>query len=218
MADLSLQRVGPTYGGTGTATPFRGEITGAQVVSDGHGHYWEAVRTGNVYSLSGRALTLAAGQGYAQAANATINFAFWNPSNTGKLLSLLKFIFCTLSGTPAAGEVNYQISAGNVITSTANGTHVNNLTGSIAGSAAKSWVKASAAAIAGTVAFNDLRPAFSSLAVIANAQQQAVVNVDNLDGEIILQPGMAFTFGVGGAGTTHVASVGLVWEEIPFLT
>jgi hypothetical protein len=174
------------------------------------------VRTGNAYALSARNLTQAAGQGYAQAANATINFAFWNPQNSNRLLSLMKFSFATISGTPAAGEVNLQISAGNVITSTANGVHVNLFTGQIVGSSAKSWVKTTAAAIAGTVAFTDLRPVFAQTATAA-ANPVSTICTEIIDGEIVLQPGMAFTFGVAGAGTSHVASVGLMWEEIPLL-
>jgi hypothetical protein len=210
-----LMRVGPVWGGTGTPVPQTADLSGAQRMQDAHARYLDAVRNGNVYGLSARNLTLAAGQGYAQAAAATANFLFWNPLQSGKFLVLMKFVFCTLSGTPAAGEVNYQLSQGNQITTASNGVHVNTFTGAIAGSVAKSRVNTSAAAFAGTAAFNDLRPAFSQLAVAASSMQQAVPAVDLLDGEIILQPGMAFTFGVGGAGTSHVASVGLVWEEIP---
>lgn len=215
MSDLQVR--GPLYGGIGTASPFTADITGAQRIQDAHARYFEAVRSGNVFSVSARGLTLAAGQGYAQAANATVNFVFWNPQASGKMLVLMKSSFVTVSGTPAAGEVNYQVSAGNVITSTANGVHVNTFSGSITGSAARSWVKTAAAAIAGTVAFNDLRPAFAQSATAAGLNYAAVA-ADFIDGEIILQPGMAFTFGVGGAGTSHVGSFGLVWEELPLLT
>jgi hypothetical protein len=214
MSDL--QKVGPDYGGSGTFKPFTADTTGAQRVQDAHARYFDAVRSGNVYALSARNLTLAAGQGYAQAAAATVNFVFWNPVASNKMLVLMKSSFATLSGTPAAGEVNYQLSAGNVITSTANGVHVNTFSGSITGSVARSWVKTAAAAIAGTVAFNDLRPAFAQSATAAGLNYAALA-VDAIDGEIVLQPGMAFTFGVGGAGTTHVASFGLVWEELPLL-
>lgn len=215
MSDLQVR--GPLYGGSGSPSPFTADVTGAQRVTDAHARYMDAVRSGNVYAVSARNMTLAAGQGYAQAAAATVNFVFWNPVASGKLLALMKFSFVTLSGTPAAGEVNYQISAGNVITSTANGVHVNTFTGGITGSVAKSWVKTAAAAIAGTTAFNDLRPAFAQSATAAGLNYAALAT-DVIDGEIVLQPGMAFTFGVGGAGTTHVASVGLTWEEVPFLT
>lgn len=209
-----LQRVGPIVGGSGSAAPFTADQSAAQRITDAHGHYLDAVRNGNVYSVSGRALTLAAGQGYAQGAAATINFVFWNPLNSAKILSLLKFSFVTVSGTPAAGEVNYQISAGNTITTASNGVHVNLYTGATTGAVAKSVVNAAAAAIAGTAAFNNLRPAFAQSASAA-ALNYAALATDVLDGEILLQPGMAFTFGVGGAGTTHVASIGLVWEELP---
>lgn len=212
-----LQRIGAINGGSGNASPFTAEQSGASRVADAHGRYVDAVRNGNVYALSARNMTNAAGQGYAQAAAATVNFVFWNPLTSGVLLALYKFSFVTLSGTPAAGEINYQISAGNSITSTANGTHVNAFTGSIAGSKAKSWVKTAAAAIAGTAAFNDLRPAFASSATAAGLNYAAVA-ADPLEGEIILQPGMAFTYGTGGAGTTWVVSAGLLWEELPLLT
>jgi glucan biosynthesis protein len=66
MSDL--QKVGPDYGGSGTFKPFTADTTGAQRVQDAHARYFEAVRSGNVYALSARNLTLAAGQGYAQAA------------------------------------------------------------------------------------------------------------------------------------------------------
>jgi hypothetical protein len=49
MSDLSLQRVGPTFGGSGTAAPFRGDMTGAQVVADAHGRYAEASRRGTLF-------------------------------------------------------------------------------------------------------------------------------------------------------------------------
>lgn len=49
MSDLSLMRIGPTYGGSGTASPFRGDITGAQLVSDAHGRYAEASRRGTLF-------------------------------------------------------------------------------------------------------------------------------------------------------------------------
>lgn len=214
MSEIQIR--GPIYGTTGSGAPFTGDYSAAQRIQDAHARYLDAVKNGNVYGLSARALTLAAGQGYAQAAAATVNFVFWNPQASGKLLSLMKFSFCTVSGTPAAGEVNYQINAGNNITSVANGVHVNAGTGAIVGSVAKSWVKTTAAAIAGTVAFNDFRPAFAQTATAA-ANTTSSLATDSLDGEILLQPGMAFTFGVAGAGTSHVASVGLVWEEIPNL-
>lgn len=214
MSDVQIR--GRIVGGSGTPSPFTAELTGSNRVSDAHGHYFDAVRYGNVYSVSARNLTLAAGQGYAQAANATVNFVFWNPPTSGKIASLLKFAFGTLSGTPAAGEINYQLSAGNVITSTANGVHVNLYNGGITGSVMKSWVKTTASAIAGTVAFNDCRPALVNTAT-ASANPVTTLCTDNLDGEFLLQPGMAFTFGCGGAGTSHVASVGLVWEELEYI-
>lgn len=50
MSDLSLQRVGPVVGGTGTAVPFTAEITGAQRVSDAHARYFDTVARRGVYS------------------------------------------------------------------------------------------------------------------------------------------------------------------------
>lgn len=49
MSDLSLMRIGPTYGGSGTASPFRGDVTGAQIVSDAHGRYAEASRRSTLF-------------------------------------------------------------------------------------------------------------------------------------------------------------------------
>src|SRR5262245_46087296 len=92
MSDLSLQRVGPTLGTTGTAAPFRADITGAQIVSDAHGRFQEAALRGTLFS---------AGMTTTSISNATFTtgtlgstgtpiIGLWNPMNSGKNLIVLQ--------------------------------------------------------------------------------------------------------------------------------
>src|SRR5256885_14227253 len=97
MSDLSLQRVGPVLGGQGTATPFRGGITGAQVVQDGHGRYTEAARLGNLFlahNVAAQAVSVALTTTYT-------GLCLSNPLGNGKNFSLLAASF-VLTVAPVA--------------------------------------------------------------------------------------------------------------------
>ena len=53
MSDL--QRVGPVFGGTGTAPPFTADITGAQRVQDAHGRYFDTASRNQVFFAANQA-------------------------------------------------------------------------------------------------------------------------------------------------------------------
>jgi hypothetical protein len=97
MSDLSLQRVGPQIGGTGTATPFRADMTGAQVVADAHGRYAEAARRGSLFiahNVAAQAISVALATTYT-------GLCISNPLGNTKNLELLG-AGLALSVAPAA--------------------------------------------------------------------------------------------------------------------
>lgn len=92
-----LQRVGPSFGGTGTAQPFTADFSGGQRVADAHGRYADAARRGNVFVASNTA---------AQAVSVALNTTYTglclsNTLGSGKNLELLGVGFA-LSVAPAA--------------------------------------------------------------------------------------------------------------------
>jgi hypothetical protein len=95
MSDL--QRVGPSYGGTGTPTPFRADVTGAQAVADAHGRYAEAARRGTLFyaaSQAAQAISVALATAYT-------GLVLSNPLNSKVNLELLN-VGLALSVAPAA--------------------------------------------------------------------------------------------------------------------
>jgi len=97
MSDLSLQRIGPTSGGSGTAAPFRGDGTGAQAVTDAHGRYAEAARRGSLFyaaSQAAQAISVALATAYT-------GLCLSNPAGSKVNLELLS-VGLALSVAPAA--------------------------------------------------------------------------------------------------------------------
>lgn len=92
MSDL--QRVGPSYAATGSAAPFRGDTTGAQIVADAHGRYAEAARRGVLFTAANQA---------AQAVSVALATAY-----TGLVLS-----------NPAGSKVNLELIAAGITLSVA---------------------------------------------------------------------------------------------------
>src|SRR5437867_8535125 len=112
MSDL--QRVGPVFGGTGTAVPFTADITGGQRLQQAHALFFDAVMRGNCFYAS-----MAAGAALGTALTATaVTLTIYNPLGSGIYVVLID---CTLSFSAAlnaAGNSQY-IHAVNAILSSA---------------------------------------------------------------------------------------------------
>src|SRR6185503_5224841 len=109
MSDLGLQRVGPTIGGSGTAAPFRADVTGAQAVTDAHGRYAEAVRRGNVWFLNATAVAPTAFTG---GAGGVPILAVMNPLSSGKNMELLGISISPRVQASATGMATFSIWGG----------------------------------------------------------------------------------------------------------
>jgi len=104
---LAEIRAGQTQLSDGTIAPARATRMGGIVVGDGQGRYYEQAARGNIFSLilTAWSTTIAAGNIVGAAAAASTQFALWNPSGSGKNLSLLKFQVWAISGTPPVPPV-----------------------------------------------------------------------------------------------------------------
>lgn len=215
-------KVGPVQLSEGAETSLRVDRQSAQVVTDAHGRYHEAAVRGNVFTayMDTTSTTTAAGNLKGASAAAVTNFCVWNPANSGKVLSLLKFNFALHSGTPTAGPVWHGVQKNHAISisSTAgvlNNNYIGGGQGSVAGVVS---VGTTGTALTGGVAPVLLRPAAFTLTAVATPGT-TVLGTQNalelLDGDIVIGPGMAWVPLLVGAGTTTVWSASLTWEEIP---
>lgn len=204
MAELGLQRVGPTLGASGTAAPFRSDTTGAQIVSDGHGRYAEAARRGKVFYAASQAATAVS-----VALTATYTgLVVYNPPNTGVNLEILN-CGIALSVAPVAiatlGLLGGYLAAGITVHTTALAP-ASTFIGSPAGLG-----KADAAAtLVGTPVW--LAPLGSGFT--AGALYGTTPAVIDLAGMWIVPPGGYIGI---GALTAVTGFFSMAWEEVPIL-
>jgi hypothetical protein len=211
MSELTLQRVGPTYGGTGTASPLRGTIDGAQVVTDGHGRYFEAVRTGNVYTLQTKSATVTATTDISPlpATTGRALIGLINPPTSGKSASILKVGISTISGTPG-GPFYIDVLPNSLATLSPGTPPTNCLTLAAQGSG---MIGVSAAVPAQTAVARMLRPIGGPAAIAAGA---GMYHMDEeIAGAVSVPPGALLAVTAHAVGTTHVVSLYLTWEELP---
>lgn len=200
MSDL--QRVGPSYGGTGTAAPFRADTTGAQAVADAHGRYAEAARRKTVFF----AATQAAQAVSVALATAYTGLVLSNPSGSAVNLELLS-VGIALSVAPAAiapiGLIGGQIAAG-LVTHTTPVAPLSTFLGSPAG-VGKTDVSATLPATPTWLQM--LMGGFTAAAL--PAVSPALIDVG---GSWVVPPGGFIAI---GALTAVTGLFSLQWEEVP---
>lgn len=216
---MDLMKVGSDWGGAGTFKPFTSGISGAQRTTDAHAKYMDAVLAGRVYSLALNATTtgIAAGQIVAAAAAASTNFAIFNPLASGRYLVLWHFGMGIISGTSPAGPLFYGMIVNGIPTVAATGTIQNNLLGGGAGSVARTYATAAGTTLTGGAAPLVHSCADFSATATAQAVPGTIRAVENLDGRIVLPPGMGWLPLWSGAGTSLLCAYSITWEEIPYM-
>jgi hypothetical protein len=214
MSDL--QRVGPVYGGTGTAPPFTAGITAAQRVQDAHGRYAEAVRNGSVWTLSTAyaGVTLVAASAIGQTAWSPI-VGIFNPANSGKNCNILLGFASYISGTPTAGGIVWGFVPANAgVTATGGNGAVNALTLTTGGSTAKTFIMS---AMTGSAASAILAPFPASPFAGAIAATTPLGALQEVGGLFNCPPGACLGI-TGTLGTATLLQGFLAWEEVPVLT
>lgn len=206
--------VGPTYAGDGTIpSGARYGKSGESVVGQAHGKYFEAASRGVLFA--------AADQGVGVVVQVTITttgiLSLHNPLGSLKRLAIKKVAIAYFSGTLGAGAFLHGYNpVGTVVPSsgtslTATCTDIGNQSGPAPVGVAISG----ATVVAGKV----LWPFASSLPALASTANDPFTLIEDVDGAIVLEPGAAYQLlGVfGGAGSSPKISVGIMWEEIPYV-
>lgn len=198
--------------GPGTTPPIRQGQLGDVVVSELHGRYYETNRNGSLFMLSSTGFTVAAANvSPVNATNTTPIVTIYNPIGSGKNLSLVKLTQVTTSGTPGGPLVWNVLAVPQTITNTTFTLPWNMSTLLQQGSVAKTWtgVALGSATVLGT----QLRTAGGAAAVAATGA--IMTFADEYAGNFIIPQGQAVALCATAAGTSHVMSVAVEWEEIP---
>jgi hypothetical protein len=180
-------RTGPTLASDGSLTPVRLSRQGGQVVTDAHGHFYEAAVRSQMFSgfLGATTTGIAAGNLVGAGAAASTQFALWNPVGSGKNVSVVKVGISPISGTFGVnGLVHglFNATALSITGTSGQGHYASQGTSSVArylGSAAGS-------ALTGGIAPVNLRLMDFAFNAAAYASAQPSRAIEMVDGEIVL--------------------------------
>ncbi len=211
---MELQgKAGPQSLSDGAVSTARMTKQGGLAVTQEHAPYAEAAARGVMFTTSNAAagVTVASTDASPCTANTgTGLIVIGNPVGSGKNLVILKASIAPVSGTPGGGFVfNYIPNVGN-ITATQSGTINNNLLGTTGNSVCKVWNHTALTASSTGVM---VRP-ISWGSAIAYGVAGGTAEVD-LGGDLVVPPGVAIAICAVAAGTSHVVSASLTWEEVP---
>lgn len=213
MSDL--QRVGPVFGGTGTAPPFTADVTGAQRVGDAHGRYFDATTRGSVWTIATATagITVTALMVIGVASSVPI-VGVHNPAGSGRYAVVGRAAVLVPSGTMGAGGFVWGIIAPTSTNTTNVGTNgaINNATFAAGGSIVRTFAGATPLTATGaTVLFRTICGP-STGAVAANA---ASYTMEETAGDICVPPGGFLGIFASTAGTSPIVNAFLTWEEVP---
>ncbi len=228
MSDLSLQRVGPTFGGTGTAAPFRSDITSAQVTTDAHGRFQEAALRGGLFS-AGMTTTSISNITFTTAtlgATATPIIGLWNPVGSGKnvvvLQARLQIVMTTLGARTGPGTFVWCTTV-NQSAITTGISPLNRYSLIASGSIAKGFANTALTNMSGNLTVQEASgmqggPMPVSGTDVLGVVPYAAPSIDNIDGAIILVPGSVLALLCTTTPVGVSAASSILWEEIPVLS
>lgn len=209
MSDL--MRVGPVYGGSGTAVPFTASVSGSQRTNDAHGRYMDAVMAGRAFVLS---VVGGAATAYAGAAAGTPLLAVHNPANSQRYISVLGVSFGGAVAASAAGTVALRVYGGASALPTGTVTNPRNMLTQVASGSI--GVGFSNAALTGSTALSHLLTLNTYYWATAAGAFAAPAFFD-LGGLIILPPGNQVAVGGSAALTSATYDASIIYEEVPYM-
>lgn len=209
MSDL--QRVGPVFGGLGTAPPFTAGPSGAQRIQDTHGRYLQAVLENRVFGLSGAA---AAPTAYVGAAGGTPLLAVHNPATSNKILALLMVSVAQRATATGAGTTGLNVWSGPSAQPTGTLTPPTNALSLVAqGSAGRGHVNT---ALTGSTALALALGLYTHYWATAAAAFSSPGMFD-VGGLVLAAPGNQIAVGLTVVPTSVTVDVAMWWEELPYL-
>jgi hypothetical protein len=198
--------------GPGTTPPIRQGQQGDVIVSELHGRYYEANRNGTMFMLSLTGATVASANiSPVNGTNTSPLATIFNPIGSGKNISIVRVTQTTTSGTPGGPLVWNVLAVPQTITNTVFTLPWNMSTLLQQGSIAKTWLGQAigSSTVLGTV----FRSAGGPTAVAATG---AIMSYqEEHAGNFIIPQGQAVSLCATAAGTTHIVSVVVEWEEVP---
>lgn len=208
--------VGQASNADGTQPSMRGGRQGDLIVSELHGRFYEQVSRGNVFGLGVTITTgVAAGNIVAAAAAASTQFAIWNPSTNNKNISILMLNVGIISGTIVGGPLFHSTFTAALPTIAASGTPYNMLLGNTGAPSAKYLASAAGATLTGGSALLTVLPSTIGYSAGTYAALAGAGASEFIDGRIVLAPGSGWVPTFAAAGTSVLASIGAIWEEVP---
>lgn len=191
------------------------------IIAHGKARYAEQTARANVFHLTLTAwtTTINAGNINGAAAAAVTQFALWNPANSGKVLSLLKFAVFPISGTaPVAGVFHSMSStAPSIANALSAGSIQNGLIGNKNATVAGYVAHAAGTALTGSTALTIIRAADLYITAGTAANLAGGKCVEYIDGDILLLPGTCWVPTWVAAGTTFLGGYSVTYEELPLI-
>lgn len=194
----------------GLTRQIRLDTGGSQVFTQSHGKLHEAAVRGKLFVAT--IASVAPGTALSTAPALQL----YNPTGSGKLLSIKKVSLGYVSGTLGAGSMVHSFYASQTAAPTS-GTALT-VRPLRLGSASTSVATAhSGSTIAGTSVM--LRPSMIVGASLASTAYSPDIINDEVDGSIVVQPGVVWCFqGVAAAGSSPLVMLSVTFEELSDLT
>jgi hypothetical protein len=183
------------------------------------GYYYEQTSRGRLFSLylNATATGIAAGNINGAAAAAAVQFAVWNPPNSGKNLSLLKLGVWPISGTAPIPPIAHSFSSTSptIATSVVTPIICNNI-GMAASTVARAATLAAqtGTALTGSSILQFIRASDLYITAGTAANLQGGKVIEYIDGDIVIPPGTCWV-PTWVSGAALLSGYSLTWEEIP---
>lgn len=233
MPLLQYGQVGPVSPGAGDASqvPLRLDRTGAVVVQELHGRFYEQTNRGNVFATTANAIVNISNVTFTIAtlgATGTPIIGVWNPVGSGVNLVVLQAyltVIMTALQNTGCGGFFWAYSGGNIgltlgtaptsrKTLTAFGSQAKGfVTGVAMTGQTTTLVVTDASSLNGGSGYN-----IALLGTAAGFQPYSSTTVENFDGSMAIPPGGMLALLAGTTPVAHSAIGGILWEEVPLLS
>jgi len=226
MSDLQWR--GPLYGTTGTSTPFRADLSGAQIVADGHGRFQEAALRGTLFS-AGMTVTSISNVTFTTGtlgATGTPIIGLWNPVGSGKnlvvLQARLQIVMTTLGARTGPGAFMWCVGV-NQSAITTGIVPFSRLSLVASGAVGKAYANTALTGLSGNLTVMEAAGVQGGPMPVSGTDVLGVVpyaapSVDNIDGAIVLVPGSVLALLCTTTPVGVSAASSILWEEVPALT
>lgn len=202
-----MGKVGAASAADGSYLAARADKTGALVVQNAHGKFYEPASRGKLFCASIGAAGVAPGTALSTSPALTI----WNPAGSGILVSIKQVFVGYVSGTLGAGVLVHSFNPSQA-TAPSGGTALVPqclLLNSSSGTA-KAYTGSTISATSVIV-----RASMSMGAGLASTAAFPSLVMDEVDGSIVIPAGAAYCYqGIAAAGSSPLVVISVVYEEI----